>query len=286
MDDVTNKRAWVTKQSNNKYDFAVLGSSRAFGSFDMKELNALTNKSGVNIGADGSGYVDNYITLYLFLKNRNRIDSLFLQVDIYSLNSKMNFSNAFHVFHFLPYWKDSLVRDCLLPFLTRKDEFMWDNIPAVRYFTYNKYFSPKEILRRFLNRKNVSPFDENFGGPSGYSEDDNWMQTGCCTTTSQARAFDNLDVEFLEKIIGLCEARQIKLIAYKAPELASYRQSILNYDSLDATVDTLLRGHGLRYIKSAEIIEGDLRNFKNPTHLSGRGRQVFTRSFAGGLGNP
>lgn len=166
LDDKSNKRAWVVKLRDKKFDRGVLGSSRAYNSFDMASLNRYLGGSDVNLGANGSGYVDNFLTLYLFLANHNHIDTLFLQVDIYSLDSKSNFSNAFHTYQFLPYWSDSIVVRSLWPYLDSKDRVIWTYLPDLRYFKYNKYFSPKEVARRFqFGKSHHSKFDETFGGP-------------------------------------------------------------------------------------------------------------------------
>jgi hypothetical protein len=279
LDHKTNKRAWTIKQRNQKFDFAVLGSSRAYGSFDMAQLKLLTNKSCINLGANGSGYVDNYLSLYLFLKNNNKIDTLFLQVDIYSLNSKNSFSNAFHTYQFLPYWKDSLVREGLSPFLNKKELAVWNSVPPIRYFKYNKYFSPKEVVRRYRLRNTNSPFDKLLGGPSNHSKDES-EQDNFIIKSTRSRSFDDLDIEYLNKIIALSMNNNIKVIAYKAPELLTHQQSISNYSDLSDRIDSILKTHNILYIKPDRNIESVDKNFANPTHLSQIGRSEFTPYFA------
>lgn len=280
LDHTSNKRAWSIKQRNEEYDFAVLGSSRAFGSFNMMQLSELTKKEGINISANGSGYVDNYLILYLFLKNNNKIKTLFLQVDIYSLNSKQSFSNAFHTYEFLPYWSDPTIKEGLQPFIDKKELFIWTYFSSFRYFNYNKYFSPKEVIRRFGVRSADSPFDKTFGGPYDDGKDTYEQQDNFIITSNHNRDFDLLDVKYLSKIIKLCNQNQINIIAYKAPELVMQQKAILNYMDLNKQIDSLLSHDHIPYLTTYVMIENDVSNFSDPTHLSMKGRELFTRTFS------
>ncbi|MEJ1237898.1 hypothetical protein WBG78_07215 [Chryseolinea sp. T2] len=280
FDDKTNKRAWALKLEDRKYDYGVLGSSRAYSSFDMVSLNSLLGLKGVNLGANGSGYVDNFLVLYLFLANGNVIDTLFLQVDIYSLDSKANFSNAFHTYQFLPYWRDSIVANSLYPYLDAKERLLWEYLPDIRYFKFNKYFSPKEVVRRYqFSKQHVSGFDKTFGGPPGesFEEGGNKMSAD---REAKERSFDDLDVAYLLKIIQLCKANYIYLVAYKAPELSISLKNTSNYSALQAEIDEMLTQRNVPYIEFNEVSAGDADSFSDPTHLNSRGREAFTKSFS------
>ncbi len=281
LDYKTNKWAWSIKQKNQKCDFAILGSSRAYRSFDMIQLSRLTNKVCINLGTNGSGYVDNYLILYLFLKNNNAINTLLLQVDIYSLNSKKSFRNAFHTHEFLPYWQDSIVKVSLNPYLDKKELFVWNWVPPIRYFKYNKYFSPQEVIRRVrLRNSDNSPFDKTLGGPTDNSLDERELQDNFIITSNQKRSLADLDIEYLNKIIALCKEHNINILAFKAPELLAHQKSILNYDDLGMKIDSILRNNDILYIKPKPSIETANNSFKDPTHLSVSGRKTFTQFFA------
>lgn len=277
-DHYGSKRAWSMKHKLRDYDYGVLGSSRAYGSFDMVRLNELTGLSGINLGANGSGYADNFLVLYHFLDNNNLMDTLLLQVDIYSLNSKKSFSNAFHTYQFLPQWGDPVVKDALLPYIDTKDEYLWTILPATRYFTYNKYFSPKEVLRRVKVSLYTadSPFDVTVGGPPSYFKDNEDRQNEVTIGAPSKRSLDSLDIHYLNRIIRLCKERGIKVIAYQAPELLEQQQSITNYKSLNAEIQAIIQSHGIRFIPPDSVIERDPKYFANPTHINTEGRKLFT----------
>ena len=165
--DLSEKKQWVLAQEGRSYDYAVLGSSRAYGAFDMNLLDSLTGLNGINLGANGSGFKDNYLVLSLFLKS-NQIKNLFLQVDMASLNSKISFSNEFHAFTFMPYWEEGEVREVLKEEIPLLDNPFTTFAPQWRYFFFNKYFSPKEVMRRILlSKSNGNFFIQSKGGITG-----------------------------------------------------------------------------------------------------------------------
>jgi hypothetical protein len=123
---------------------------------------------GINIASDGSGFKDNFLILSLFLKY-NSIDWLMLQVDEASLNSKESFSNEFHAFRFLPYWNEPLVQSTLKTEILAYNTTFTTILPEWRYLYFNKYFSPKEVLRRWKNSENQKDVYAIFSGGKGQS---------------------------------------------------------------------------------------------------------------------
>lgn len=279
LDRISNKRAWALSKSGNSYDAAVLGSSRAFDSFDMQMLNNLTQKKIINLAANGSGYVDNYLTLHQFLRNGNTIEELLLQVDIYSLNAKQSFSNAFHTYQFLPYWEDETIKLGIEEYLQRDEKYLWNVFPAVRYFKYNKYFSIKEVLKRYriAASQQISPFELSLGGPPQKVEDG---ADKIFAKKQNERSLDSVDIKYLTNIVEMCREKNIRVIAYKAPEHETQKNSIKNYNVLEKKVDTILKDLGLNYLLPPQDIEKNLRYFYDGTHLNKLGAEAFTKKFA------
>ena len=283
LDADQSKRAWCLKKANESFDFAVLGSSRAFGSFNMLQLSNLRKQNGINLGANGSGYVDNYLVLHHFLKNKNHIPLLFLQVDIHSLNAKESFSNAFHTYQFLPYWHDPIMKEGIEEFITPRQKFLWTNLPFMRYYVYNKYFSPKEVFRRYKVRDKKSSFDVAKGGSwdgigKAVENDDNRIALKD-SYPSGKRQIDSLDIRYLLKIMALCKANGIKLVAYRAPEFDPYVKAIENYSDITLRIGELLKRDSIPYIEPPASMASDRRYFSDPIHISGEGMETFTSFF-------
>lgn len=282
--DSKNKKSWVLGLQNQHFDVGVLGSSRAFNSFDMQMINE-SKRSAINLGSDGSGFLDNYLLLLLFLDNKNTIDTLWLQVDIASLSSKESFSNSFHIFQFLPYWGNDLVRKRLTDQVSEKDSLLWRLLPSLRYFKYNKYFSPKEVARRMIaSKSSSSSFDRTFGGPSLQREDiEDTVKLN--QFSSFEKRIDPKDLEHLRLIIEFCKEKNIHLITYNAPEYAHYTNLMFNYKDLHMQIEEELKSHGLFYINNDLIDESNPKYFLDAGHLNATGIRAFTEAFLNHLNN-
>ncbi len=266
--DLSEKKQWVLAQKGNSADYAVLGSSRAYGAFDMVLLDSLTGKKGINLGSNGSGFKDNYLVLTHFLKS-NRIKELYLQVDMNSLNSKESFSNEFHAFTFLPYWEDAEVKTVLKEELPVLDNWVSDVFPEWRYFYFNKYFSPKEIARRYLmSSGRHDPYSELKGGmrSSVRLEEVPKVEIGL---RKAPEFIDQDDWNYLQTIIQLAEQQEIDLKLFTAPMYLG------DHGYLKNAISEL--GHAQIY--PDQSIELNKSLFQDQGHLNSHGRYIYTKSF-------
>lgn len=280
LDIVSNKRAWCQRKFGLHYNWAIIGSSRSFGSFDMISLQKVSKKEIINLGANGSGYLDNYLILYQFLKNQNTIDTLFIQTDIYALNSKESFSNAFHAFNFIPFTNDPEIKRELFEQLTPQTKALWTIFPSIRYFQYNKYFSPKEIARRYKFKNIVkSPFDKTLGGSSKKE----FRNFNSGNNSKQFETLNNEDLRYFFKIIEMCKKNKIEIVAYTAPEYEKHKQQIKNHMRLTKKIEELLREQNIDIVKPDSTFEANQYNFFDPLHLSDQGQTTFTSLFFNNL---
>lgn len=264
--DLTEKKQWILAQEGGMYDYAVLGSSRAFGAFDMNLLDSLTGLNGINLGANGSGFKDNYLVLTLFLKS-NQIKKLLLQVDMASLNSKISFSNEFHGFTFIPFWEEEEVRKVLKEEIPLLDNPISAILPQWRYFYFNKYFSPKEVIRRAnLSEKAGDNYFKSKGGILGKDkiQGEKQIKTYNLPTTA-----DPVDWNYLMKIISKAEAEGIEVVFFTAPRYQDQQESLIELLSVLPNPKF--------FPEYFEISNVSL--FIDQGHLSQKGRTIFTRQF-------
>lgn len=262
--DLSEKKQWILAQQGGSYDYAVLGSSRAFGAFDMNLLDSLTGLNGINLGANGSGFKDNYLVLSLFLKN-NQISTLFLQVDMASLNSKTSFSNEFHAFTFMPYWEEEEVREVLKEEIPLLENQISAFAPQWRYFYYNKYFSPKEVLRRIRVSKTQRDLYSQSKG--GIAREEITQKVREIKTYPLPKTADPTDWEYLMKIKTKAEAKGIEVIFFTAPR----------YQDSQKELKTILSSLPNRKIFPDGFDSFDQGLFLDQVHLSQTGRSKFSR---------
>ncbi|TDQ19586.1 hypothetical protein DFQ04_1409 [Algoriphagus boseongensis] len=261
--DFTEKRTWNIAQKGGNYDYAVLGSSRAFGAFDMPLLDSLTGWKGINLGANGSGFKDNYLVLTLFLKT-NQVDRLLLQVDMGVLNSKMAFSNEFHAFTFFPFWEEKEVREVLQEEIPVMAHPLTELAPQWRYFYFNKYFSPKEVIRRCL--AGGEPSNVFLKTRGGIQETEKAPPATKITPTPLPETPEEEDWRYLLKVKTLAEQAGVAVLFFSAPR----------YQDEQREVGTLLSQFPNRYISPEGFDQSNLSFFQDQGHLTSNGRKLFT----------
>ncbi|NVJ86800.1 MAG: hypothetical protein HWE15_10880 [Algoriphagus sp.] len=265
--DKTEKKQWVLSLEGGAYEYAVLGSSRAFGAFDMNLLDSLTGWNGINLGANGSGFKDNFLILDLFLKS-NSIKKLFLQVDMASLNSDVAFSNEFHAFTFFPYWENENVRNVLIEEIPLLDNIGTKLFPQWRYFYFNKYYSPKEVLRKIrLIEVQENPFSILKGGAFRNGENIEESQIGISELPGVA---DSVDWNYLKKIIHLATIEGVEIVLFSAPRFFDSQEDLKN--TLKQIDIPMLYPDEFPILNKAYFIDQG--------HLSKRGVDLFTIKFS------
>jgi hypothetical protein len=270
------------KHEYKRYDYAVLGSSRAEEAFDMSLLDSLLHQKGINIGCNGSGFVDNYLVFTKFLQNKNTVKTLFLQVDIYSLDPEHNFSNSFHVYNFLPFWHDSIFKSAISHYLTTSDSLIFTYTPWMRFYVYNKYFSPFEMIRRLKQEKSR----KKRGG-----DKPRWFSHIPIVKTdssifykkeySRVVNIQSFDVEYLKKIIELAKANNIQVVLFTSPDFIEQERIYSNYSSANKYLDSILIPYSTIRFEADDSIRRNLSLFKDPAHLNDYGKFLYTKLFVG-----
>lgn len=264
--DLTEKKQWVLSLKGGKYDYAVLGSSRAFGAFDMNLLNSLTSWDGVNLGSNGSGFKDNYLVLNHFLKS-NRLEKLFLQVDMASLNSDLAFSNEFHAFTFFPYWDDQIVQEVLKEEIPILDNLFTEYIPQWRYFYFNKYFSPKEVIRKYQGSdQRIDIYSKSKGGLEKNQSDNISTEL---KISELPNSINQNDWKYLERTISIAQQEGVEVVLFTAPR----------YQDNQEGLKEILRDMSFLKIFPDDFPIKNRAYFKDQGHLSKIGKSHYTRYF-------
>lgn len=279
-----NKRTWVIKQQYDSFDYAVLGSSRAENAFDLRLLDSLTGMKGINIAVSGAGYVDNYLVLHKFITNQNKISHLFLQVDIFSMDPESNFSNSFHVYTFLPYWKDPVFKKAIAHYISTSDSLLFEWLPWIRFYKYNKFFSPSAVLSRLRKSREkdnsfVQVVPSSRVRPSENPDSNLFFKP----VGSKYIRPNHFDLEYLGKIIELAQQNNIEVTLFTSPDYINNEKIISNYRACNDTLLEIISKSALRYIPCDSALRSDIHFFLDPVHLNNYGRYLYTLAFGKNL---
>ncbi|TDQ12000.1 hypothetical protein [Pedobacter metabolipauper] len=258
------KIQWLDKVKDQKFDYAIHGSSRAFTTIDIPQIGDSTGKKGINISVDGSSIPDQYLMLKLFLLKNNTVKKLYLQVDPFSSDMEEVFE--FAVPKFFPYIKDDVVFDHFKQF--GKEWYAYRYIPFYRYAKYNTLWGIHEVIN---DKFSVLPQDFDQFGDFFYPNVNYKAPEKLRHMTFDLKG----KYKFLNLIIDLCKQYNIKLILFTAPVADIIIDN--DYKNNAVAFGNLMKSKGVAYYNYGDLYGNDPKMFFNEIHLSKSGATDFTK---------
>lgn len=257
------KTQWLYKMKNQHFDFAIHGSSRGYTTIDVGDIEKELKLNGVNLAVDGSSITDQYLMLKLFLDHHNTINQLYLQVDPVATATEEIFASS--IPKFFPYIKEPSVFEHYKDFGYKW--YIYRYLPFYRYAEYNTIWGVHQVLNDYFNLlpKEYDKYGGRFYPVSHYKKSD------------EKRRFEfdlTSNYKYLNKIIGLCQANNIKLTLFTAP----YSVVDVNdkYKNNVAAFRNMVNSKGVEYVNYAAIYNHKLNLFYDNSHLNKKGAKSFT----------
>ena len=239
---IAEKAYWIWQQKPKKYDYIVLGSSRAESSFNCLVFDSICNSSGINLAINGAGLIENEMVLKHFLeKNSTRI--LFLELDEANLSPQNHFSYPFHDYVYFPYMDDALIDYYIKKHEQNHHYYWWKYIPFMKYAEYNSNFSLNKLLypenldsiidckgfRPFYNHESAYTFIDWSGK---FLDKRYWEVADYSVPKKSYEEIDSASIEALNNIITICANKNIHVVFYCAPSYEGHFKKY-KYNSLD-----------------------------------------------------
>ncbi len=271
------KASYVINIRNKHLDYVVGGSSRVHNNFNTNLFDSLTGTTGYNIGYTGSGIAQNYITLYLFLKNGNTTKNYIQQVDEAGL-SKIAFNHPFYEYFFMHYLShDENVDRFYKSNVSYRRYLTWKYFPAMKYLEYNNYCR----LSNIITNKGV-PAEEikNKGYDELEAKHSESFPPKSYPAVNSEYELDTLSVYYLYQINKLCKEHGVNYICYTSPV---HPASYLSYKpaNLKVALQNYLSSCKIQYYNFAleKKFDGDSL-FYDESHLNSTGTNIFTQQLA------
>lgn len=280
------KNFWAIKKEKLELDYVILGSSRAENQIDIKELNKLTTKRGLNLGRNGVGLADNYLILHHFLK-KNTTKEIILQVDQFCFNPHESFTYPFSDYLFVPFIEDSITSNVIL----NKSGFIkyvfWKYIPFIKYAEFNseyKFFSIKNDYGKNC-QSNFDKFGYSVPSTKRKFADfvngvliDHRFKEGQLVKNKIPLKLEPLN--YFHKINNLAKSKDIKLSIFMSPIHPKFTNSRTDFLPFCERIDSLSKSMALPYYNynSWKITNPDYF-FSDFTHLNAEGVKLFMKQF-------
>lgn len=231
----SNKLLWTLNKKQEHYDDAFLGSSRTLMMVDINEWEKLSGHKAINIGLDGSGMADHYLTMVKFIQNGNRIKKLFLQIDHATLSNTFTYPFRDYI------W--ALFRD--EPFIEQikeeVDAFRYASLvthPFLKFIVDNRKYSFTEDVYPFSSTKGSFFNDTVVVNDVFKSKSNKDLVKNDFISATFTRNFD--------RILTLCKKEQIELILYTVPIHPKIGEHLRYF--VVHTVDSIATFNQLTYI--------------------------------------
>ncbi|MGW8121961.1 hypothetical protein ACV07N_04815 [Roseivirga echinicomitans] len=260
------KQNWILSLKGNDYGYAVLGSSRVYNVFDINTFSACSNSQGVNIGSSGSSYAENFLLLREFLK-WNTIETLYLNVDEFSFNSDISYSDPFKEYIFLPMFSDNEVREIYADYLPSWKLTLWKWLPLTRYIEFNtkiKFESDFEISWSDTGGTQLVE-----GDMEAVIDDDNEVKQ---------YDIDLRDDKYFRAILELCRNKDIEIILIKTPIFDSFYEKVDGTDLVNEYVNSVVNELGIQYFDYKGFFDSSNSDyFEDLTHTNSLGSVTYTK---------
>jgi hypothetical protein len=188
-----------------------------------------------NLALSHSDFADNYLHLYLYLKNNRPPDNMLLYITPESLDERFN---TFNSYRFAPYLRDSVVRAVVKE--NDPDYYRWSFIPFIKYAYYNRRFTFEAVqgYKHYFTGRTLPYYPDGFEPPAKRVWGNHHGTFAQLYTENTHFAVDTLRVKYLMKIIDLAHQKGIQLYLYESPVL---KEAYLYQPNRNAVIDTISR---------------------------------------------
>lgn len=271
------KNYWILDKKGSFHDIAFIGPSRVLHSINGNAFKKNEDDQIINLGLSGAGYAEQYLILMSFLKNRNKIDQLLIEVSYFNfINPDSSFSYPFHEYFYFPYIQDDDVYRIISDNAKSKIKCLfWKYFPLFRYAEFNSEFRPMLLFKSPYNKKAKNSFDE-FGTVFLAENADTTLLKDVSYNISE---MNEKTIGYLERMVLLAQKNNIKVSFFTSPvygnKVLYKNNAFINYKN---RLNGILEKYEIDYFDFEDhVISRDITNFKDYTHINKKGAEIFSR---------
>jgi hypothetical protein len=273
--DPTSKVNWVFSMRDERPDYVVLGSSRAYSIIDTQVLDSILKTNGLNFGQNGASFAETAL-LFDVYSRRNHPRHVLLEVDPFGLDS-LALGYPFHEYLYLAYGADTAVTRALREYYGVR-ALIWLYVPLFRYAEFNDRIGLRSIWRVW----NQTPAEYDMRG------------LGPPRTQAAAKVFDSIRdttyllsegrIRSLKHILETARLHGLSVTMFTATDYLPMRRTVRNRAEIFDRYRSIGRSYGATFLEVSDSdIAADRENFGDPRHLNRTGRRLFSQRLAEAL---
>lgn len=298
-----NRNIKLSNVSKGGMEYEVLyhGPCEPLFTIDASRIDSLIGTHSYNYALRHTDFADNFLHLYLYLKQNKAPKQVYLYVTPESFDIRFN---SFHSYRFAPYLKDSLVAKVVAEMDPDYYNKTW--FPFMRFAYYNSYktFDAIQGMNHYLKNKQdpyfkdgfiAHPDNQYFSREDGYIAPEHLVYAANYDVSEisdsslyyelyekrQTFNWDSTRSKYLEKIFDLCDQNNVELILYESPPYQVAISDQPNRAEFMARTDSIAKKHDSKYIVMDNLkLSEDKSNFVCPLILSIKGTSPFLKAFS------
>lgn len=270
------KASYITKGKVN-VDLLIEGNCTTYSTISPKILEEETKLSAYNLAQHNAGFTENYLNLYLYLKNNKAPKYLLLFVSPESFDDRYNFFTSYRFSHLM---NDKVVSEIIKE--TDPNYYKWTMIPFFKYSYYSDeiHFNALQGFKHYYSNKHF-PFLKKGNRPLEKVQTENtpFIQS---YSTNPKFIWSKTKEKYLIKIIQLAKKEKIKLIFFESP---MYNEDLKNQtnraDFLEKTRQ-ISNKYKIDYLVFDTLnMSKNKSNFYSTNTLNSASSDQFTRILSG-----
>ena len=270
----SDKQFWIINQLGLDEDFAVIGSSRADVSIDVRTIEEIIKKEGINIACGGCSFKENYLLLEIFLRRNKIRDFLIVNIDEYSLNSINSFSYPFHEYYYLKYLEDGILGDIITEDMNERTKIIFKYIPGIKYIFNNNVYSFRNTILSKFRVKNKFTFTESRGSRLRFTVNNGNIEL----PRMKENTIIEEDIFYLDKLCNLASKNNLKIYFVTAPIYNNISKFQTNRDSVYSFIEGYTNDKMINI--NNDYINRNISYFDNYTHVNSKGAYLFSKNIA------
>ncbi|MDP2386353.1 MAG: hypothetical protein Q8M29_08270 [Bacteroidota bacterium] len=276
-----NKNTKAEYVQSKKIDAEILfhGPCEPLWMIDPEQIDPITKLKSYNLALSHSDFADNYLHLYLYLKNNKAPKYLFLYVTPESLDKKFN---TFNTYRFSNYTGDSLVKEVVVE--NDPDYARWTSIPYMRFAYYNSYtmFNAIQGCKHYYSDKAEAYYPSGFEPPAKIVWDNHLEDMQHQYPKGYTFSVDPLRIKYLGKTIELAQQKGTKVILYESPVLKESLNNLKNRAEMIEQIKLIAKDYNIKYVQFDNLPLAESRDyFISSLNLNLKGIKIFNDTLAG-----
>jgi hypothetical protein len=210
------KASYVTIKKVNA-EIIIHGPCEPLWMMMPKRISKLTGLTTYNLALSHSDFADNYLHLYLYLKNNKAPQYVFLYVTPESFDKNYN---VFNTYRFAAFMDDTVIQNTVKE--CDKNYYTYYQWPMMRYAYYNNQinFVALQGIKHVISKRQMPYFADGYEPPFKMVWDNHLEKFRKLYPKGYYFVLDTLRQKYLQKCIELCKQKGIQIILYESPVLA------------------------------------------------------------------